>query len=200
MRRSRLRAFTLIEILVVVAIIGLLVGITMPSLGAARRVSRKTACQHNLHQIGAAVHEYLLSNKDKFFYACRLPSAEMPLPSEERLVSLPMALHKETTGRALASLELEDAPRNELFLCPADRAIDVDKRFFDTEGTSYEWWPQLNGLNVSFKRVYGDVGAMSVSLLRRDVMMISDFEAFHGGDRLPKSQNKLYADLRVDSY
>ena len=44
-------AFTLIELLIVVAIISLLVAIVIPSLARARELARRALCAHNLHQI-----------------------------------------------------------------------------------------------------------------------------------------------------
>lgn len=56
------RGFTLIEILVVVAIIALLVAILMPSLIKARELSRRSVCSSNLHQqalgLGAYAHAF----------------------------------------------------------------------------------------------------------------------------------------------
>src|SRR5437867_4025628 len=50
--------FTLIEVLVVVAIIALLIAILMPSLGGARDQARRVQCLSNLQQIGRAFHTY----------------------------------------------------------------------------------------------------------------------------------------------
>ena len=55
---SGARAFTLIEVLVVVAIIALLVSILLPSLAAARRAGKEVVCKSNLHQIGVASGGY----------------------------------------------------------------------------------------------------------------------------------------------
>ncbi|MBP7936653.1 MAG: type II secretion system protein [Phycisphaerae bacterium] len=57
-------AFTLIEILVVVAIIALLIAVLMPSLGRARAAARTTQCLSNEHQFGVAIAAYATSNRD----------------------------------------------------------------------------------------------------------------------------------------
>lgn len=48
-------AFTLIEVLVVIAIIGVLVGMLLPAVQSARESARRTHCANNLRQIGVAL-------------------------------------------------------------------------------------------------------------------------------------------------
>jgi prepilin-type N-terminal cleavage/methylation domain-containing protein/prepilin-type processing-associated H-X9-DG protein len=50
------RGFSLVEVLLVIAIIAILVTLLLPSLVAARAASRRSQCQNRLHQIGIAIN------------------------------------------------------------------------------------------------------------------------------------------------
>ena len=128
------RGFTLVELLVVLAIIGTLVALLLPAVQAARESARKAQCENNLRQIGLALtlHE---SIHDAFPVGCIGCRFEQPLPGQpsvkQRFISwnlllLPAveeaALHEQFRMN-LPSYDAVNRPVGgavlPLFLCPS---------------------------------------------------------------------------------
>lgn len=65
-RRFHNAAFTLIELLTVIAIIGILAAIIIPVVGRVRATARAAQCKSNLRQLGVATHLYVTDNRGVF--------------------------------------------------------------------------------------------------------------------------------------
>ena len=115
------RGFTLVEMLVVVAVLAMLSALLLPVLARARSAGRRTVCKSNLSQLGKAVQMYVTDHG--FLY--------------------PVVAPRPTLAPAMARLRDVLAPYaadSRVMKCPADT-----QGFYDAEGSSYEWNAVLNG-------------------------------------------------------
>jgi len=83
-KKNRFGGFTLIELMVVIAIVALLVAILLPSLQSARQHAKAVVCNSNMHNIGVAMGGYLFSSKATYPASYLYPDDEDGNWSPER--------------------------------------------------------------------------------------------------------------------
>lgn len=133
-------AFTLIEVLVVIAILAVLAGLMLPALGRSRAKAWNAVCVSQLRQLGMATRLYADDHQD------RLPGAEI-LPSKPIDPRNPLPRISEILARYAGRAAGTNATASTPFRCPADRTGR-----FASEGSSYEWNAELNGRRIDEAR------------------------------------------------
>lgn len=108
-----IKAFTLVEVLVVISIIGLLMSVLLPSLGLARGEARRAVCLSNLRQLGFAFACYANDYDD---YA--MPTSEKPMLYWWGRIEAGGIDHK--AGFVWPYLQSE-LKKNSVYECPAQR-------------------------------------------------------------------------------
>ncbi len=133
-------AFTLVELLVVLAIIAVLASLLLPALGRAQASARGIACTGNLRQLGIAVRAYAEDHQSI------LPAAEL-LPTVPRNPARPLPRICDVLAGELGAGGASGTNTSRVFRCAADRS----SRFRD-QGSSYEWNSDLNGRRMDETR------------------------------------------------
>jgi len=112
-------AFTIIELLVVVAIIAIVMGMLLPAMANARARSRSLKCIANLKQIGTAAKLYVDENDNKMPYAYLRRLNANHVITWDDLLSRNMGIA--LTSNEIAAPFTPAAKENKLLHCPSDR-------------------------------------------------------------------------------
>lgn len=121
------RAFTLVEVLVVIGVIGLLVGLMMPVFSRVRAESDSTRCTANLRQLFAGLQALRQQQHDLLPFAA-------PLPVPANPTALPGSV-PDTQGLPQHLSRIIPEASN-IWLCPSDETVDSQLL-----GTSYVYVP-----------------------------------------------------------
>ena len=131
--------FTLIEVLVVIAIIGVLAALLVPAFSRAKAKAENAVCLGQLRQLGIATRMYAGDHDN------RMPAAEL-LPAMPIDPQTPLPRICDVLGPVIGQTGNTNAGGS-IFRCPQDNL-----RMFEKQGSSYEWNADLNGRRMDETR------------------------------------------------
>ena len=135
------RGFTLIELLAVIAIIAVLIGIIIPTLGGARESARRTQCLANLAQIGLGTQMYLDAESDGVLPVVRPFHEGEPGGGTDPSLLDVLSVYLDTPVPTRPTPEDDFVlGRNSCYRCPSD-AGGAEPAAWASAGTSYEYFP-----------------------------------------------------------
>lgn len=184
------RAFSLIELLTVISIIGLLASLLLMALASAQRKSRQAACVNNLHQIGLGFTTFALDHEGKY---------QMDVP--ERLggsLEYNQSLLVENTPfsrdyhhfRALSN----EIPNVKILVCPADRGRRTAFNYQTFTNDNLSYWANTKAQpHATLSTLAGDWNVYNTGATSNDFEKINFSREVH-----QRRGSVLFADGRVE--
>jgi prepilin-type N-terminal cleavage/methylation domain-containing protein len=177
------RAFTLIELLAVVAIIGILAALLPPALSQAKENGRRTACVNNLRQVNLAIKFYADDWTDS------LPILPEPNPYRNGVGAYYKQLVKGYLGLAGPA-----SPGEKIFVCPSDPIFHTQIHHAFTSYT-------FNGYEADSSPIPRITGQKSSGIKNPTrAVMVGEVSAFVGGAWHPLVQPDLADERNVLSF
>jgi general secretion pathway protein G len=171
----RIIAFTLVELLVTIAIIGLLGSLTVPAINSAIQSAKSATCAGNLRQIGIAVSTAATDNNNTYPEIDQAAEPVYPPGSGAQGLVMTLASYGITTNSVK---------------CPVDISMGKNSSF-TKYGSSYEWNPTFDNEVTTSPIIYVN-STFKIPLNSGRVRLCTDFQPIHHG-----RMNALYGDGHV---
>jgi prepilin-type N-terminal cleavage/methylation domain-containing protein/prepilin-type processing-associated H-X9-DG protein len=171
-KRGGKRAFTLVELLVVISIIGILASLLLPVIAKGKAGAQATQCLSNLRQLGVGLQLFVDQNNQ------RMPTMyDRPVTTNPFMTNFPSSPDRVLSNFVGAA---------QVWKCPAD-----DQQLYLKTGSSYAWNVLVNGQAEDRFRIF------SINFKSHQVPMFFDKESFHRARGEDKAVNYLYADGHI---
>lgn len=189
MRKSR-HAFSLIELLVIVAILAALIGILIPTLGAVRAQGRDVRCLTNLRSIGAAWRLYAADNDDRT-PALGVPWSESP--------NWAMVVAEYSGIQATSAAELPSG-ESSVLVCPATQRKHASVAMTRTYGSNVTGFAGAEGDRGDFDAAPTFARFGRVRFPGRTPMVLDSAAIAPGPNLPPPTRTASVIDFREPSH
>lgn len=189
-------AFTLLELLVTIAILAMLASLFVPGIGKVMDKAHDMKCTNNLRQLGMTIQTVAIDNGGLYPQIENDPQNPVHSAEDGKVWTLPELLK----SRGVST---------EMLKCPADLRAKLcqpkqgsgngPQSYFQAKGSSYEWLPYYEGENVNAVKRYGRGGVRTLPPSR--VRLLMDYaengEAPHQRSLESSTMKSVYADGSV---
>ncbi len=165
----RKRAFTLVEMLVVIGIIGILTALLLPAVMRTKETGRSAVCLNNLHQIGLGLQLYAQENGNL-----------LPVMYDRGTNNIGQTPYFDQVMLPFVS------GVSNVFHCPSD-----NEHLFELTGSSYSWNVLLNGQDADHLHLLTNIYPAS------QIFVVFDKDKFHRVRGDAHAINFLYADGHI---
>jgi len=196
MGKARKKSFTLVELIIVVAIIGILMGMILPAVSKVKAFALSTSCKNNLRELGVAVHAYIGDS------AGYLPC----------VAAMPGVVEYEAPYQPLVDyLKPYAGNSSKVFRCQADGGSSTDtavkETYYDDSGIEHTGTSTTTAnTKESDFAVTGSSYEFNEFLCGRRMkmftwaMLLHDYRTYHGMPNTAGAMNYLFEDGHVGDF
>ena len=141
---KRKKAFTLVELLVVISIIALLIALLLPALAQAKQTANSAVCSNNLRQMSMAIQEYQASWSGARFPFWKDTLADNALEAWVMPLAPYITGSRKNSSVATDSYEIDFQKLQSVIICPSTTALPesamLTKTNLNAGSVTQPWW------------------------------------------------------------